>query len=99
LEDIRVYAARHVEAYGLPGLTLAVVVPGGAPAFMRFGNANIDRREPVGPDHLFQIGSISKSFTALCIFRLMEDGKLKLKDDIRTYLPDAPLPAGPTITI
>lgn len=99
LEDIRVYAERHVEAYGLPGLTLAVVVPGGAPAFMRFGSANVETRERLGPDHLFQIGSISKSFTALCIFRLMEAGKLKLSDDIRTYLPDAPLPAGAPITV
>lgn len=99
LEDIRAYAERHVEAYSLPGLTLAVVVPGGAAALMRFGHANIDRREPVGPDHLFQVGSISKSFTALCIFRLMEGGKLKLGDDVRTYLPDAPLPGGATITL
>jgi CubicO group peptidase (beta-lactamase class C family) len=99
LEDIRRYGERHLKAYNLPGLTMAVVVPGGAPAFMRFGNANIDRREPVGPDHLFQVGSISKSFTALCIFRLMEAGKLKLSDDIRTYLPDAPLPGGPVITL
>ena len=99
LEDIRVYALSHVEAYGLPGLTLAVVVPGGAVALMRFGSANLDRREPLGPEHLFQIGSISKSFTALCIFRLMEAGKLRLSDDIRTYLPDAPLPAGQAITI
>jgi CubicO group peptidase (beta-lactamase class C family) len=99
LEDIRAYAARHVEAYGLPGLTVAVVVPGGATAFMRFGSANVDRREALGPDHLFQIGSISKSFTALCIFRLMEDAKLKLSDDVRTHLPDAPLPGGATITI
>ena len=30
LEDIRAYAERHLEAYSLPGLTLAVVVPGGA---------------------------------------------------------------------
>ena len=99
LEDIRVYAARHVAAYGLPGLTLAVVVPGGAVALMRLGSANVETREPVGPDHLFQIGSISKSFTALCIFRLMEAGKLQLSDDIRTYLPDAPLPGGAIITI
>ncbi|MGH6965524.1 MAG: serine hydrolase domain-containing protein [Phenylobacterium sp.] len=99
LEDIRAYAERHVEAYALPGLTVAVVVPGGAAAFMRFGRANVETRAPVGPDHLFQIGSISKSFTALCIFRLMEADKLKLSDDIRTYLPDAPLPSGATITI
>ena len=44
LEDIRAYAERHVEAYSLPGLTLAVVDQGGAAALMRFGHANIDRR-------------------------------------------------------
>lgn len=99
LEDIRAYAARHVAVYGLPGLTLAVVAPGGATAFMRFGSADIETGEPVGPDHLFQIGSISKSFTALCIFRLMQAGKLKLGDDVRTLLPGAPLPGGTPITV
>ena len=48
------------------------------------------------PTRLFQIGSISKSFTALCIFRLMEAGKLSLDDDVRDLLPGAPLPPGKT---
>ena len=99
LDDIRGYAARHMEVYGLPGLTLAVVGPDGLTAHMRFGYADVDRAEPVGPDHLFQIGSISKSFTALCIFRLMEAGKLKLSDDVRSFLPGTPLPAGAPITV
>ena len=99
LDDIRAYAARHMIAYGLPGLTLAVVGPDGLTAYMRFGQANIETHEPVGPDHLFQIGSISKSFTALCIFRLMEAGKLKLGDDVRTLLPGVPLPPGAPITV
>jgi D-alanyl-D-alanine carboxypeptidase len=99
LDDIRAYAARHVAVYGLPGLTLAVVAPDGVTAFMRFGAANVETGEPVGPDHLFQIGSISKSFTALCIFRLVAAGKLKLSDDVGALLPDAPLPAGAPITV
>jgi hypothetical protein len=37
---------------------------------MRFGSANIESASR-GQDHLFEIGSISKSFTALCIFQLM----------------------------
>jgi len=99
LDDIRAYAAQHMAAYSLPGLTLTVVGPDGLTAFMRFGHADVDRKEPVGPDHLFQIGSISKSFTALCIFRLMEAGKLKLSDDVGSLLPGVPLPVGPTITV
>src|SRR3569623_1261251 len=93
-EDIRVNAERHVVANGQPGQTLAVVVTGGAAAIKRFGSANLDRREPVGPQHLFQIGSISKSFTALCVFRLMEAGKLRLEDPASRILPELPWPAG-----
>ncbi len=99
LDDIRAFAARHMTAYGLPGLTLAVVGPDGVTAYMRFGEANIETHEPLGPDHLFEIGSISKSFTALCIFRLVEAGKLKLSDDVRTLLPGVPLPPGAPITV
>ena len=71
LDDIRAYAARHVAVYGLPGLTLAVVAPDGVSAFMRFGAANVETGQPLTPDHLFQIGSISKSFTALCVYKLV----------------------------
>lgn len=96
LADIRAYAARHMEVYGLPGLTLAVVGPDGLTALMRFGYAETETRTPLRGDHLFQVGSISKSFTALCIFQLIEAGKLGLDTDLRDLLPGAPLPAGRT---
>ena len=97
LADIRAYADQHMAAYGLPGLTLSIVGPDGLTALMRFGYADTGLREPVGPDHLFQIGSISKSFTALAVFRQMEAGKLSLDADLRDLLPGAPLPSdGPT---
>lgn len=91
IEDIRAYAGLHMAVYGLPGLTLSVVGPDGFAAFLRFGPAG---GPPVAPERLFQIGSISKSFTALCIFQLMDTGKLSLDADVRGLLPGAPLPPG-----
>ena len=99
IADIRAYAAQHVAANTLPGLTLSLVAPGGVTAELRFGYANLDAREPLGPNHLVQIGSISKSFTGLCIFHLMDQGKLSLDQDIATLLPGAPLPGGARITV
>ncbi len=97
LADIRAYAAQHMIAHGLPGLTLSIVGPDGLTAFMRFGHADLAQRTPVGPDHLFQVGSISKSFTALAVFKQMEAGKFSLGADLRDLLPGVPLPSdGPT---
>jgi D-alanyl-D-alanine carboxypeptidase len=96
IEDIRAYAAEHMAVYGLPGLTLSLVAPDGITAFMRFGHAEAESRAPLRADHLFQVGSISKSFTALCIFQLMEAGRLSLDTDVRDLLPGVPLPAGKT---
>lgn len=99
MRDIDAYAAEHVATNGLPGLTIAVVGPGGFGGLLQRGYADVDRRTPVAPTQLFQIGSISKSFTALCVFRLAEAGRLNLTDPVGRYLPEVPLPAGGAITI
>jgi CubicO group peptidase (beta-lactamase class C family) len=97
LDDIAAYAARHVSVHGLPGMTLSLTARDGFTATLQFGQADVERGVAVGPDHLFQIGSISKSFTAVCIFQLVEAGKLSLDADVRGLLPGAPLPSdGPT---
>lgn len=44
----------------------------------------------------FQIGSVSKTFTAVAVLQLQEKGKLKLKDTFVQYFPDFPYP---TVTI
>ena len=99
IEASRAYAAQHVAAYGLPGLTLSVVGPENLTVLMRFGYAQVESRTPLRADHLVQIGSISKSFTALCIFRLIEAGKFRLDTDVASLLPGAPLPGGARITV
>ena len=98
-QRIAAYAALHRKTYGLPGLTLVCTAPNGVTAYVRTGYADRELRTPLGPDHLFQIGSISKSFVAMAIHQLAQEGRLKLSDDIRTVLPGVALPPDPPISL
>jgi CubicO group peptidase (beta-lactamase class C family) len=93
LEELRRYVDLHLDEYGLPGMTVGIADREGFTAVITAGWANVDRAEPVRADHLFQIGSISKSMTALCIFRLAEAGKLNLDAQVQALMPDLPLPS------
>ncbi len=53
-----------------------------------FGVTSVENPLPVTPDTLFQVGSISKTFTAPALMMLMEAGKVDLETPVRTYLPD-----------
>jgi CubicO group peptidase (beta-lactamase class C family) len=63
-----------------------------------FGHADIDLGIPLSPENKFQIGSITKQFTAVLILKLEEEAKLNLKDSIQKYIPEFPA-KGETITI
>ena len=63
-----------------------------------FGLANIELNAPVKPESVFEIGSMTKQFTAITILMLMEKGKLNLNDEITKYIPDYPT-NGKKITI
>jgi CubicO group peptidase (beta-lactamase class C family) len=97
LDELVTYAGRELAAAGLPGMTVCVVDAEGFAAMRTFGWADIGRRIPVSPSHLFEIGSISKSFGALCVHRLADEGKIDLSAPLSRYLPDAPLPAEPIL--
>ena len=86
LERLRAYVEEHRRAYALPGLTLVVVDADGYAGFITSGWSDVEARTPVAATQLFEIGSISKSFTALCIFKAMAAGRLKLDDDVRDHL-------------
>jgi CubicO group peptidase (beta-lactamase class C family) len=55
------------------------------------GVTNIEHPLPVTADTLFQIGSITKTYLATAVMRLVETGQLELDQPIRTYLPDLKL--------
>jgi len=81
--------------------------PGGALGIMRngeiiyskaFGLASLEYQVPNTAETIFNVGSVSKQFTAMGIVLLQEKGLLSIDDDIRKHLPDMP-DFGHTITI
>jgi CubicO group peptidase (beta-lactamase class C family) len=71
----------------IPGLAVGVWHDGIEQA-AGFGVTSVENPLPVTPDTLFQVGSISKTFTATALMRLMEAGKVELDAPVRVYLPD-----------
>ncbi len=55
-----------------------------------YGYANLTTKDTLTIDHTFQLASASKPFTAVAILQLYEKGKLKLDDDVRSYIPNFP---------
>jgi CubicO group peptidase (beta-lactamase class C family) len=92
LEALKAYARAELGAVGLPGMTLAVTDADGFTAVVGLGWADVDQRIPVSPSHYFQIGSISKSFIALTVLSLADQGKVDVDAPVAGYLPDAALP-------
>ncbi len=62
-----------------------------------FGKANLELNVDMTPENVFQIGSMTKQFTAVSILILESQGKLKVNDPVSKYIPD--YPAGNSITI
>ncbi len=90
-EKLDNYLARYLPAMNAPGLALGLTDTRETRRVACYGYANLDQRLPVAPDHLFQIGSITKSFVALVILQLHEEGKLDLHAPVLNYLPDLPI--------
>jgi CubicO group peptidase (beta-lactamase class C family) len=82
----------------IPGLSLAILHEGEVVLARGYGLANLEHAVPVHRGTVFQSGSVGKQFTAAAIMLLVEDGKVKLDDSIRRYLPEA-LPAWEKITV
>jgi len=70
-----------------PGLSLALTTKDEPVAVRSYGVANADSGEPVTDRTLFQIGSITKHFTAAACMRLHERGKIAFDAPVTDYLP------------
>jgi hypothetical protein len=81
-----------------PGCALGIVRDGKLVVARGFGMANLDDGAPITAKSVFDVGSMTKSFTCVCLALLMDQGKLSPDDDIRKYVPDLPR-YDPPITI
>ncbi len=66
----------------VPGAALAVTYRGRLAYARGFGYADTDAKEPVRPAAPFRVASVSKPITAVAVMRLVEQGKLKLDDEV-----------------
>lgn len=81
-----------------PGASVAVVKDGDIIYKKGYGMANLEYDIPNSPSTVFHIASVSKQFTVFSILLLEKEGKLKLEDDIKKYIPEVP-DFGKTITL
>jgi CubicO group peptidase (beta-lactamase class C family) len=85
--------AAQMQAYNIPGATVAVVKDGELFFAKGYGYADLEKRTHVEPDKtLFRIGSVSKLLTWTAVMQLFEQGKLNLSADVNTYLTDFKIP-------
>jgi CubicO group peptidase (beta-lactamase class C family) len=81
-----------------PGLAVAVVRDGKLILSEGYGLASLEHRVPITSSTVFDVASVSKQFTGLAVAMLVEQGKVRLDDDIRDYVPELP-DFGRTITV
>ena len=96
-EKLDAYIASYMPAMNAPGMTLGLTDSTKTLRNVGYGYASIDLKLPVTPDHLFQIASITKSFVALVLMQLRDEGKLDVHKPVLDYLPWLPIaePFGP----
>ena len=92
---VRAFAEAVLVRNGFPGVSIALVGPGGWSSAFAVGFADLDSRTPATAHQLFQIGSITKSLSAMALFVLAGRGRLDLDGRVQDLLPDVPLPPEP----
>lgn len=92
------YVRAQMQTQHIPGLALAVIQNGQVVKEKGYGLADVERGVPVTTNTVFEIGSITKQFTATAILMLVEQGKIRLEERITRALPGLP-DAWHTVTV
>lgn len=78
-------ARRHI-----PGVSVAVVKDGKVVLAKGYGMANLELRVPATDETVYQLASVTKTFTATAVMLLVRDGKLSLDDKVTEKLSGLP---------
>ncbi|MCP4417732.1 MAG: serine hydrolase [Chloroflexi bacterium] len=81
------YANQVRNDFNVPGLAVAIVKDDTIVLAKGYGVRKLGNTQPVTENSLFGIASISKSFTAMALGLLVDEGKLKWNDPVTKYIP------------
>src|SRR5215831_117088 len=76
------YLKTQMEQHQIPGIALRIIQDGKATKTATYGLANLELNVPVKPETVFEIGSITKQFTAAGILLLQQDGRLSVDNPL-----------------
>lgn len=86
-----------MKKWGIPGGAIAVVKDGRLVLARGYGYADLAAKDPVAPDALFRIASVSKPVTAVAVLRLAEQGRVDVDAKAFALLPNLTPPSGSTV--
>ena len=90
VQDWQQRLSESIAKYDVPGASVAVLHDGEVTAFGA-GVLNLDTRVEVTTDSVFQIGSVTKSYTATLVLALADAGLLELDRPVVSYVPELEL--------
>lgn len=87
----------EMQQFGVPAMDVALAKKGATLYARGYGVSDLSTRRPAESGSIFEIGSITKQFTAALIMKLQEQGQLHVDDSIAPYLPQYGFPSAITI--
>jgi CubicO group peptidase (beta-lactamase class C family) len=86
--ELEARLGKILKDHGLPGMAAVIADRDGIVWTLGIGLADVAARTPATPDTLFRVASISKTFVALAVLKLREEGRLDLDTPVKILVPD-----------
>lgn len=88
LQDFEQYVQKSMKEWDIPGMAIGIMQGDKIIYTKGFGVKTLGSDDAVNPETIFQIGSVTKSFTAALTAMLVDEGKFKWDDKVIDYLPE-----------
>ncbi|MES1263349.1 MAG: serine hydrolase domain-containing protein [Peristeroidobacter soli] len=85
------YVQTQIQRQHIPGVAIGIVRAGRVVKMRGYGLANVELGVPAAADTVFEIGSVTKSFTSMAVLLLQERGRVSLDNRVDQYLANIPV--------
>jgi len=89
-DKIDAYVKQVMAEGKVPGMTIGIIRNGKLVSERAYGVSDLELQSKTTKDDIFEIGSMTKQFTAFGAMMLVDEGKIGLEDPVSKYIPEAP---------